>query len=578
MSLCKTWALASTLSEQDCRGFWTPAHAELSGKLWSPTKTDCVDLHLNSSSHLSIFPVVNSLSSTTVIAPSLANKSLLKTSSALSTFSPADKWGDADTQKVKPKKKMSLPSTFSKAKKTDNIDDVEEDNVQTYSRDANLLVSKDISFTLKTWTKVSSVFYDKSHALYADGVRVNAQHYRDRLISENSKKNHVLYMEYMVLIERVMSDVHLDITEKYALRELLFEDVGEKTSKIVVLKLTDEERSVPKMVKYNAIRDFVKAYEINKLKAIDNPFHKFIMKPRNVSQSYSFSLDSQGWYIQGQFIVLIGGLRILLGKSAFKILLPYHSHTSSTDKNGTTIRIMKKNKRWVLTIPIVRSKPVLPVTLDPDSIICGVDPGVRDFGTVYDGSNAYSLDMKGLRKRMKITRTTLDKIRSSTIVKKKRRILLRLEERLKNLRDELHWKIIGFLCSHYQVIAYGDFKVSSLMNKNIVQDSLKRDMSDLSFYMFKQRLKMKAEAKGCYVVFQCEKWTSKTCSCCGSIHETLGANKTFSCPECKYVTDRDVNAARNILIRACTEWYRLVYRSPVTFAPESTNPQLLENQ
>lgn len=46
-----------------------------------------------------------------------------------------------------------------------------------------------------------------------------------------------------------------------------------------------------------------------------------------------------------------------------------------------------------------------------------------------------------------------------------------------------------------------------------------------------------------------EPWTTKTCSHCGRINHRITVQKTFWCPECNYVCDRDVNAARNIFLK-----------------------------
>jgi transposase len=47
-----------------------------------------------------------------------------------------------------------------------------------------------------------------------------------------------------------------------------------------------------------------------------------------------------------------------------------------------------------------------------------------------------------------------------------------------------------------------------------------------------------------------EEYTSKTCGSCGRLNHNLGSNKVFKCPyeDCKYLADRDINAARNIFI------------------------------
>ena len=48
--------------------------------------------------------------------------------------------------------------------------------------------------------------------------------------------------------------------------------------------------------------------------------------------------------------------------------------------------------------------------------------------------------------------------------------------------------------------------------------------------------------------------TSKTCGMCGDIHEKLGGNKNFKCPNpsCSYVADRDANGVRYIFARYMT--------------------------
>ena len=43
--------------------------------------------------------------------------------------------------------------------------------------------------------------------------------------------------------------------------------------------------------------------------------------------------------------------------------------------------------------------------------------------------------------------------------------------------------------------------------------------------------------------------TSKTCSCCGKLNYNLGSSEVFVCKECEMRIDRDVNGARNILIK-----------------------------
>ena len=73
----------------------------------------------------------------------------------------------------------------------------------------------------------------------------------------------------------------------------------------------------------------------------------------------------------------------------------------------------------------------------------------------------------------------------------------------------------------------------------------------LAHYKFQQRLKDKSrEFPLCRVEIVSEAFTSKTCGRCGKINETLGGKAVFECANCQLKLDRDIHAARNILLRA----------------------------
>jgi putative transposase len=71
-----------------------------------------------------------------------------------------------------------------------------------------------------------------------------------------------------------------------------------------------------------------------------------------------------------------------------------------------------------------------------------------------------------------------------------------------------------------------------------------------SHYRFKMRLMSKArEYPNCRVIICGEEYTSQTCSECGYLHRKIGGSKKFKCPRCNQQSDRDFNAARNILLK-----------------------------
>lgn len=62
-------------------------------------------------------------------------------------------------------------------------------------------------------------------------------------------------------------------------------------------------------------------------------------------------------------------------------------------------------------------------------------------------------------------------------------------------------------------------------------------------------LEKQNEYPKCNVMVVKEAYTSKTCSNCGFIKYNLNSNKTFKCDDCGIVIDRDINGARNILLK-----------------------------
>jgi transposase len=183
--------------------------------------------------------------------------------------------------------------------------------------------------------------------------------------------------------------------------------------------------------------------------------------------------------------------------------------------------------------------------------VIGLDPGVRTFLTGYDpdgrivevGKGSISRIKKLLLKTDKI-RGLIAKTRSNRRKKSLTRALLGRNKEIKNLVDEFHWKTITFL-RKYRVIFCGDIKVKSLVESYRTSHITKRTLHALRFYVFKRRLLEECPS----TVLVNEAYTSKTCTQCGRINYRLGSSEVFNCGRCRLNIGRDVNAARNILIK-----------------------------
>ena len=182
---------------------------------------------------------------------------------------------------------------------------------------------------------------------------------------------------------------------------------------------------------------------------------------------------------------------------------------------------------------------------------CALDPGIRTFQTLYSptGSVYEFNDSKDI-----ITKTLhrIDKVKEFEKKKWYKKYIDRLKKKLKNRITDLHWKTAVFLCKNFDTIKVGNMSTKSIVSRNLNLPSItKRKVYSLSHFLFKLRLKSKAEEYNCNFTEVDESYTSKTCGGCGEINENLGSSEVFKCPkdDCNYIQSRDIHAARNIYIK-----------------------------
>ena len=94
-------------------------------------------------------------------------------------------------------------------------------------------------------------------------------------------------------------------------------------------------------------------------------------------------------------------------------------------------------------------------------------------------------------------------------------------------------------------------QMANKKNRKLSRTSTRLLLS-LSHYEFQQKLLYKAKQRGRNVILCKEHYTTKCCGKYGTLNETIGSKKIFHCDNCKLTMDRDIHAARNILVRGLT--------------------------
>lgn len=173
---------------------------------------------------------------------------------------------------------------------------------------------------------------------------------------------------------------------------------------------------------------------------------------------------------------------------------------------------------------------------------CGIDPGVRTFLTCFNNENTteYHID----KDKVKKINDKLDLLKS---LKKQKRKFEKYESKKLNIINEMHWQTVRHLLKENDLVFFGDIKSHNIV-KNKSNHTLNRNINDLKFFQFKEKLIYKAKALGKIVIFVNEAYTTKTCCKCGIFNDPK-CSEIYTCSNCKVKRGRDVNASKNILMK-----------------------------
>lgn len=275
---------------------------------------------------------------------------------------------------------------------------------------------------------------------------------------------------------------------------------------------------------------------------------------RDYNKQTSFSIGIDGRSIKNGYIYKTNTGReikkVIDNKKHYREILKNLSMKRLTNiKTNNVCRIvMKKHtNEFYLVSPVAITK-----NEKHEREVISLDPGVRTFMTFYDGES-YGEIGKNIHIRLKRLNKEKDKLDSKISEEKRyyrktklKKARAKIYKKIGNIVKDLHYKTINFL-SKYKIVILPEFKVKEMLpglNKYV-----RRSLLDLSHFKFKLRMAEKTSETGTKLLICNEAYTSKTCTSCGELNYELGNSKTFNCPSCNLKIDRDVNGARNIMLR-----------------------------
>jgi len=203
--------------------------------------------------------------------------------------------------------------------------------------------------------------------------------------------------------------------------------------------------------------------------------------------------------------------------------------------------------RWFVTFAVDQDDPE-PLPETGKSV--GIDLGLKDFAVLSTGERiANPMHMARHERALKRHQRRLARCQKGSNNRAKQKLkVARKHSRVRDARRDFLHKASTDIVQRFDVIAVEDLNVSGMVkNRNLA-----KSISRVGWAEFRSLLDYKAiQAGRRFAVI--DRWypSSKTCSRCGHLLATLSlGTRHWSCPNCGTRHDRDINAAKNIIVAA----------------------------
>jgi putative transposase len=209
--------------------------------------------------------------------------------------------------------------------------------------------------------------------------------------------------------------------------------------------------------------------------------------------------------------------------------------------------------------------------------VIGIDLGLKAFYTDQNGNPVECPKyLRKAEKRLKRHQRRLSrkfrkgaKPQSRNYHKQKKRLG---KAHLKVQRQRKDWviKLARCVVASHDVVVYEDLQVKNLVKNH----HLAKSIHDASWSQFTQWLDYYGKVWDKAVVSVPPQYTTQDCSNCGRMVVKTLSTRTHSCPQCGFESDRDRNAALNILKKGLSilgmEWQNSTFGQKGTASKEGT--------
>ena len=305
-------------------------------------------------------------------------------------------------------------------------------------------------------------------------------------------------------------------------------------------------REISQSALVNTLRDLDKAYKnfYSRLKAGLKGGHpkykaKGLCVPSFYARSERVYIDSQG----SIYLEKIGHIRCM-------------SKADLQNVRFYNVRVKFEAGKWLLKCAVKYEAVSRNQTLR--KVNMGIDLGVKVLAVVSCGGHKRVFrninrhhKLRRLNRQLKHHQRILARKKKGSRNRLKERINVRkIYGRIKRIRhDYVQQTTRAIVNMKPKAIVLEDLNIKGMMkNKHLA-----KSIAEQNLYFFRELLERKAHEAGITIIHADRFYpSSKTCSRCGHVKAELPlSERTYTCPECGLVIDRDFNAARNLEKLAC---------------------------
>ena len=252
----------------------------------------------------------------------------------------------------------------------------------------------------------------------------------------------------------------------------------------------------------------------------------------------------------------------VFGRKRYEFNLPEYYRQYQSWKIKSAQLIVGRNACFLNTVVEGEAPP-----LSGGDRRLGIDLGINNIAVCSDNTFYNSKHLKNVKGKYRHLKAELQSKGTRSARRKLREVSGRERRFVRDLNHRVAKEIVN---KPYDVFVFED--LTGIRDRSKFNSKL----GSWSFGELIQFVQYKAEALGKQVMLVDPRHTSQTCSKCGHVSQNNRKGRQFTCVQCRFTLDADLNASRNIAAFSTREGGRLRVSEPNVASDEAEGRMAVE--